>query len=401
MKKTDANIDACTTCATCTALCPVAAAVRDFPGPKMAGPAAERLRKAGAPTDAALAYCTNCKTCDITCPAGVPVAAINMRARAEYAPKHGRRLRDWLLAHGEQMAKLALPAQPLANLGMANPVTRRLLKAIGITGNRSLPRYAPRTFRRQFGQLRQQPFADKVVFFPGCFINYNDPQAGLDLVAVLQANHFEVIVPAGLACCGVPLVTGGYLDEAEQAAKRNLAVLADYARKDIPILTACTSCGLMLKQEYRELFAADGAGEVAARTWDAMEFLLSLRDAGRPNTAFRPVTGKYLYHAPCHLRAQGIGRPALELLAAVPGIAVADLDAGCCGIAGSYGFKDDRYEISMAIGQELFARIKAEQADAVLTDCGTCRLQIAHGTGAKALHPVSVLRKAYEPAYKL
>ncbi|MDR7867019.1 MAG: anaerobic glycerol-3-phosphate dehydrogenase subunit C [Sporomusaceae bacterium] len=401
MKTCNNNIDACTTCAACTALCPVTAVVRDFPGPKMAGPAAERFRKAGAPTDAALAYCTNCKNCDITCPSGVPVAALNMRARAEHVKKHGRRLRDWILAHGEHMAKLAMPGQPLTNLGMANPVTRQMLKAIGISGSRPLPRYAPRTFLRQYGKLRQQPFADKVVFFPGCFINYNDPQVGLDLIAVLQANRHQVIVPPGLACCGVPLVTGGYLEEAAAAAKRNLAALADYARQGVPILTACTSCGLMIQQEYDELLGAEGASEVAARTYDAMEFLLELHDRGRLNTAFTPVGGQYLYHASCHLRAQGIGRPALELLAALPGVTVADLDAGCCGIAGSYGFKADRYDISMAIGRELFAKIKAQPADAVLADCGTCRLQIAHGTGAKVLHPISVIRKAYEPEYKL
>ncbi len=401
MKKCNNNIDACTTCAACTALCPVAAVVRDFPGPKMAGPAAERFRKAGAPTDAALAYCTNCKNCDITCPSGVSVAALNMRARAEHVKKHGRRLRDWILAHGEHMAKLAMPGQPLTNLGMANPVTRQMLKAIGISGSRPLPRYAPRTFLRQYGKLRQQPFADKVVFFPGCFINYNDPQVGLDLIAVLQANRHQVIVPPGLACCGVPLVTGGYLEEAAAAAKRNLAVLAEYARQGVPILTACTSCGLMINQEYEELLGADGASEVAAHTYDAMEFLLGLHDQGRLNTAFTPVGGKYLYHASCHLRAQGIGRPALELLSALPGVTVADLDAGCCGIAGSYGFKADRYDISMAIGQELFAKIKAQPADAVLADCGTCRLQIAHGAGVKVLHPISVVRKAYEPEYTL
>jgi glycerol-3-phosphate dehydrogenase subunit C len=399
MKKTDHSIDACTACTSCTALCPVAAVVRDFPGPRMAGPAAERFRIAGAPPDATLAYCTNCKTCDITCPSGVPVAALNMKARAEYQQKHGRRLRDWILAHGELMAKLAMPCQPLANLGMANPVTRRILEAIGITGSRPLPPYARRTFLRQYGKLRQQPFADKVVFFPGCFINHNDPRTGLDLIAVLQANRYQVIVPEGLACCGVPLVTGGYLDEAEQAAKRNLAVLAGYAAQGIPILAACTSCGLMLKQEYGELFAADGAAAVAAHTYDAMEFLAELRAQGRLDTgfAFAPAAGRYLYHAPCHLRVQGIGRPALELLAAVPGVAVADLDAGCCGIAGSYGFKADRYDIAQAIGAELFAKIKASPAAAVLTDCGTCRLQIAHGTGAEAIHPISVLRKAYEP----
>ncbi len=396
MKKHEHNIDACTACTACTALCPVRAVVRDFPGPKMVGPAAERFRRAGAPTDAALNYCTNCKTCDITCPSGVPVAAINMRARAEHVKKHGRKLRDWILAHGEHMAKLAMSSQPLANLGMANPVTRQMLKAIGISGSRPLPRYAPRTFLRQYGKLRQQPYEDKAVFFPGCFINYNAPQVGLDLIAVLQANRYQVIVPPGLACCGVPLVTGGYLDEAEQAARRNIAALAEYAARGVPVLTACSSCGLMLKQEYGELFAADGASEIAARTYDIMEFLLELHDQGRLNIGTRSVAGRYLYHAPCHLRAQGIGRPTVELLAALPGVAVTDLDAGCCGIAGSYGFKADRYDISMAIGRELFEQIKAEPGAPVLADCGTCRLQIAHATGAETLHPVSVLRKTYE-----
>lgn len=396
MNKNCCDIDACTACSTCAALCPVAAAVREFPGPKLAGPAAERFRRAGARDDAALAYCTNCKTCEITCPSGVPVAAINMRARAEHQKKHGRKLRDWLLAHGEHMAKLALPAQPLADLGMDNPVTRQVLKAIGIAAGRPLPKYARRSFLRQFGKLRQQPCADKIVFFPGCFTNYNAPEVGLDLVAVLQANGHEVVVPKGLNCCGLPLVTGGYLEEAEAAAKRNIAVLAPYAAAGVPILAACPSCGLMLKQDYRELFAADGAAEVAAKTYDAMEFLLELRDAGRLNTAFKPGKARYLYHAPCHLRAQGIGRPTLELIGALPGVTVADLDAGCCGIAGSYGFKADRYETSLAIGRELFGRIKAAPADAVLSECGTCRLQIAHAAGAATLHPLTVLRRAYD-----
>ncbi len=399
MKKSNINIDACTSCTSCTALCPVTAAVRDFPGPKMLGPAAERFRKAGAPADAALAYCTNCKNCDMTCPSGVPVAAINMLARAEHHKKHGRKLRDWMLAHGEHLAKLAMPSQPLANLGMNNPITRQMLKALGIAGSRPLPRYAPRTFLREYGKLRQQPFADKVVFFPGCFINYNAPQVGLDLIAVLQANRYQVIVPDGLACCGLPLVTGGYLEEAEAAARRNIAALAEYAAQGLPILTCCPSCGLMIKQDYQELFAVEGAPAVAARAYDAMEFLAELLDAGRLNTDFRPIGAHYLYHAPCHLRAQGIGRPTLDLLAALPGVTVDDLDAGCCGLAGSYGFKADRYDISLAVGKELFARIKAAPAGTtVLSDCGTCRLQIAHGSGAETMHPISVLKKAYESA---
>lgn len=403
MKINKRVIDECTTCNSCTAFCPVAAVTREFPGPKLVGPAGERLRKQGGRIDAALTYCTNCKTCEITCPNGVPVAAINMAAKANYYRQHGHSLRDWILAHGELMAKLATPVSWLANLGMANPLTRKILKALGIAADkRALPAYAARTLNDEYRNLRQQPFADKVVFFPGCYISNNEPRVGLDLIAVLQKNGYEVILPPGLNCCGVPMVTGAYIEDAAAAGRRNIAILAEYVRRGYPVLTCCTSCGQMLKQEYCEQLAVgDEAAAVAAKTYDAMEFLLELHENGRLNTDFRFQAGRYLYHAPCHLRAQGIGRPALEILGLLPGIEVTDADAGCCGIAGSYGFKDDRYDISMAVGAALFAKIREVRPDAVLTDCGTCRMQITHATGAKALHPLAVLRKAYEPAYKL
>lgn len=391
------KIDNCTACASCNVACPVAAATREFPGPKLAGPAAERFRLGGSPVDQTLGFCTNCKNCDISCPAGVPISTLNMLARAEYHKKSSRSLRDWLLAHGELLAKMATPVQALANFGMTNPLTRRLLKTLGV--QRTPPAYAPATFYRLYRKLKQQPFDAKVVFYPGCYIQYNQPQIGLDFIAVMQANRYEVIVPDDTVCCGSPLVTGAYMEEAAANTRRNSAALAEWAGRGYPIVTCCTSCSLMLKQEGEELFGADAAKTVAACVYDAAELLLDMADRGDLNTDFTPPPGRFIYHAPCHLRAQGIGRPAFELLKTVLGIDVADADAGCCGIAGNYGFKAERYEISMAIGTPLFKEIQESGALAAISDCGTCRLQIAHATGIKTLHPLTVLRKGYEPAY--
>jgi len=103
-----------------------------------------------------------------------------------------------------------------------------------------------------------------------------------------------------------------------------------------------------------------------------------------------------MYHAPCHLRAQGIGLPSLELLRLVPGVQVEDLDAGCCGISGNYGYKAENYDRSMKIGENLFNAIKESRVDTVLTDCGTCRNQISHGGQVKAKHPMTILAESYK-----
>ena len=395
MKKHHNLPDECTACTSCVIHCPVTAVTAKFRGPKLSGPALERYRLLLHDEDPSLEYCSNCKNCDITCPSGVSASTMNMLARGEYYRTHKHRLRDWVLAHGEKLAKQSSPMAKLANLGMANPLTRAMVKRLGISDKRQLPRYASRTFANRFRRLKQQPYPDKVVFYPGCFINYNDPQVGMDLVAVMQANRYEVIVPEGTKCCGAPLVAGGYLDEAADNARKNIKSLGHFAAQGYPVITACTSCSLMLKREYQELFDLDESEAVAARVYDACEFLLELHDQGRLNTEFVRQNGKFIYHAPCHLRAQGMGRPALELLKMLPDIEVDDADAGCCGISGSYGFKDDKYDISMAIGAELFGRIKAARADAAVSDCGTCRMQIAHGAGVRTIHPLALLAKAY------
>lgn len=397
MKKHHNNPDSCTACTVCIANCPVTAATRKFRGPKMVGPTLERMRLSQDDIEPSLEYCTNCKNCDMSCPSGVPISTLNMLARAKYFKNRKRSLRDWILSHGEKMAKLSAATPGMANFGMK--MSRGILKRIGISDKAPLPAYAAKSFSKLFKSLKQTSYPDKVVFYPGCFINYNDPQVGMDFVAVMQANKYEVIVEEGFVCCGSPLVVNGYLDEAEENAKRNIQILKKWTDKGYPIITCCTSCGLMLKQEYQELFHIEGVAEYAKYLYDAGEFLLDLHDQGRMNMNLGTLQEKYMYHAPCHLRAQGMGLPSVDLLNLIPGLDVQDADAGCCGISGNYGFKDDKYDISMEIGSGLFQKIKESGRDTVVSECGTCRLQIGHGAKVKTLHPLTLVRRAYE-AYR-
>ena len=400
MKPID-SLDKCTTCTTCVANCPVTRATRSFRGPKLTGPASERFRLLDEMTPGpsgeieALDYCSNCKNCDIACPSGVKISTLNMMARGDWCREHKPPLRDWVLSHGTRFGSLArlFPAA-LVRFGMTNPLTRKLLDLFGVSEKAPLPVYAPKSFRRMFAEHAAggKPGIKKVVFFPGCYIEDYDPQTGMDLVVLLERAGYEVIVPQ-LGCCGLPLIANGFMDEAAEAARINGAELARLSDPDVPILTLCPSCGLMLSQEYGEFFhELEDASTIAPRVEDACEFLIGLIERGELNITPRQDTEKLIYHAPCHLRAQGIGRPGLDLMR-MAGTQIEDAQAGCCGISGSYGFKKEKYAVASAVGSELFRTVKNSGATCCISECGTCRLQISHHTGVPSMHPVSRLRR--------
>ena len=389
--------DACTACTICVAHCPVAKATMNFRGPKLTGPAYERFRLLGFGDEASLEYCSNCKNCDMSCPSGVPVATFNMLARTAYCREHPQPLRDWILAHSGDLGKLTAIAPAWAlNLGMNNPVSRLAMHALGIEKRAPLPAFGPLRQRRELGEKHRTKAAEKtVVFFPGCFIRYYDPQTGLDLVRVMELAGYTVIVPKEFECCGLPMIAGGYAGDALDKARINTMELGRWTRRNIPVITACPSCALMLKHEYQDLFPEEGLENHARNVIDACEFIMDLIRSGTLVPDGATVADKRLaYHAPCHLRAQGAGRMGLDLLRMIPGLEVADMDAGCCGISGSYGFKRGKYAIGMAVGSDLFKAMKESNATLSASECGTCRVQMQHGGGLKATHPISVMLRA-------
>ncbi|MHB1651758.1 MAG: anaerobic glycerol-3-phosphate dehydrogenase subunit C [Desulfitobacteriaceae bacterium] len=398
LKERATNLDACIKCSACSARCPVAAVYPLFPGPKSVGPDAERFRLEAVQFDpACLSYCSNCKTCEVTCPSGVHITEMILRARGKKDPNWRHSLRDTILGRAEYLGRLGTIWSGLTNSILKRTAIRWLLeKAVGISRHAPLPAYS-RKFSRQ-GRTQGIHNPKRVVYFPGCFITYNDAATGDMVVKVLEHNDYEVLVP-NFHCCGVPLEANGHFAQAKENIRHNLQLMQPYLQEGVPILTSCTSCGLALKEEYPKA-RVSGSERIGELTYDLFEFLWQMHERGELREEdFRKVTVALGYHAPCHLKAQGIGTPTVRLLRLIPGVQVQDMDAGCCGLSGSFGFKEEKYPLAMEIGGTLFQRVKsgvkAAEFQEITTECGGCQVQIEHGTGIPTRHPVWILGQAY------
>lgn len=417
------SADACLKCNACNTVCPVARVTDLFPGPKYVGPQAQRFRLdptrsphsdvarplSNASPDHTVDLCSSCGYCTTACPTDVKVAEINSRARARM--REGRRapLRDWLIGHPDILGRVGVPFAPLANFALRNRLGRLVAHAaLGIHRDAPVPAFARRTFQSRWRRRRAAAGAgggasrvlpdpsSAVVYFHGCAADHQEPHVAEAIVAVLERNGFEVLVPAQ-SCCGLPLISQGLYAHARRQAMRNFAVLGDFARRGYRIVGGSTSCTHTLKAEYREMLDLDDddARAISAATWDICEFLLALHEEGRLDSRFGTLDMDLPYHPPCQLRSHGIGAPALDLFALVPGLRARDMDHDCCGIAGTYGLKREKYDIAMAVGAPLFRRIRASGASMASCDSETCRWQIEKATGTPVRHPVEILATAY------
>lgn len=395
-----ASLDHCVKCTICETACPVAQVTPLFPGPKYEGPQAERFRQPGGSADHSVDYCSGCGICSQVCPHGVKVAEMNSRARAQLKAEHGAPLRDRVLARPGVTGPLGSPIAPVVNRVMAKGPARRLLeRAVGIHHLAPLPPYATRSFQRwargHKGNAVLRPGHRAVVYFHGCSTNWFEPDLGRMVVAVLERNGVQVRVPRQ-SCCGLPLQSNGLFDAARRTLRRLVRDLAVPGGDD-PVVASSSSCGLMLKREGREILglADDGLQSTGERTYDICEYLLDLHAQGALDTGFRPLALTVVYHAPCQLRGHCMGKPALDLLRLVPGLRVIESEADCCGIAGTYGLKKEKYEIAMAVGERLFEQVRRTAPDMVACDSETCRWQITSATDRPSVHPVELLSRAY------
>jgi glycerol-3-phosphate dehydrogenase subunit C len=391
------SLDHCVKCTICETFCPFSQVTPLFPGPKYVGPQLERYRGAGASPDASVDYCSGCGICTQVCPQGVQIAEINSQARAQLWEDRGIPLRNQVIARPSVLGRLGTPVAPLANWALQNRAMRVLAhRLVGIHHKAPMPKFAGRTFQRWAKRHRSTVSGRKVVYFHACGTNYYEPGVGEMVVAVLEHNGFYVRIPPQ-DCCGLPLQSNGNFPAARKYVRRLVSNLASYAREGWPIVANSTSCGLMLKREAHEILGVEDEDlqAVSEATYDLCEFLLDLHQRGELRTDFRPLPLTVPYHAPCQQRGHGIGKPALDLMALIPELRVIELDADCCGIAGTYGLKREKYEISMAVGERLFRDVYESGANVAACDSETCRWQIEHGTGVHAVHPVELLYRAY------
>jgi glycerol-3-phosphate dehydrogenase subunit C len=399
----ESSLDQCIKCNICTTACPVSAVTDLFPGPKYEAPQAGRFRGSSQSTpDHSVDFCSGCRVCNMVCPTGVKIAEINARARAEMVAQ-GKvspmlRLRNNMLARAELLGKLAQPIAPLANFTLNLKPARLAAEAVfGIHHQAPFPAFARQRFTTWF---RQHPAPvnphRQVVYFHGCSTQYYEPRVGRAAVRVLEANGFQVIVPPQ-NCCGLPLLSNGEFPAARRYHYNNVQHLVDYAREGIPIVGTSTSCTLTLKEEAPELLDMQDTDTllVAEHTYDFNEFLMTLLDEGSLNLDFHPLNLTLPYHIPCQYRAHRLGKPGIEVLELIPDLRVFDSQAACCGIAGTYGYKKEKYAIAMQVGEPLFEFVNESHAPFVLCDSETCRWQITHATGKPAVHPVELLALAY------
>jgi Fe-S oxidoreductase len=336
-----------------------------------------------------LDLCLECRACKAECPVGVDVARFKSEFLADYWRRHGTALHARALGNARSLARLGSALAPVANWVLGSAPVRAANEALlGIDRRRRLPAFASRTLQTR---ARGRSGGD-VRFFVDTFTNYYEPEIGVAALDVLNAAGTPASL-AGNGCCGRPQISKGLLSDARELARRNAYALYQDAAAGRPIVFCEPSCLSAVREDAPDLLqgeARDRALVVARASVLLEEFLagpgaaLSLR-AG-PTTV--------LLHGHCHQKSMGLVAPAKTVLSRIPGVTVVDPDAGCCGMAGSFGYDRSHYEVSRTIGErKLFPAVRACGDDTVVVAAGTsCRHQIHDFTGVTALHPALLLQ---------
>lgn len=394
----DNNFEQCIKCTICTVYCPVAAVNPNYPGPKQAGPDGERLRlKKFNFYDESLKYCINCKRCEVACPSNVKIGDIIQAARIKYSKKQPK-LRDYILANTDLVGTLSTPFAPIVNTTLGLKPMKAILDGVmKIDHRRTFPKYAFGTFESWYKKVakKQAAYPSQVSYFHGCYVNYNNPQLGKDLIKVMNAFGIGVQLLEKEKCCGVALISNGLIKQAQKQARTNIdSIRKSVLEKKLPVIATSSTCTFTIRDEYPHLLDVDNA-DVRENVELATRYIYRLLSQKKTKLNFK--TGekiKVAYHTPCHMEKLGWAYYSIELLKLIPNVELTVLDSQCCGIAGTYGFKKENYKTSQDIGESLFKQIEALDIDYVVTDCETCKWQIEMSTSKRCEHPISILANA-------
>ena len=324
--------------------------------------------------------CYLCDVCYMTkCPYVPPhpwnldFPHLMLRAKAVHFKKAGARFRDRLLTSTDRLGKLATIPVVVQTVNWANtaPVTRSLMeKALGVAKEAALPPYATKPFRKGFEKSLAWPVKNgqrtpgKVAIFSTCYVNYNEPGIARDLTKILAHNEIPHTIAAAEACCGMPKLELGDLEQVEKLKDINVPQLVGLAREGYAIVTPIPSCTLMFKQELPLIFPDDAdVKAVAEAMFDPFEYLVLRDKDGLLRKDFKQPLGKVSYHIPCHARVQNVGQKTREVLEWVPGTEVNTVER-CAGHDGTYGVKREFYAASMKIGKPVFAQMAQAEPDA-------------------------------------
>lgn len=386
------NFEHCIRCTICVENCPVLRVNPDFPGPKQSGPDAQRFRmEREKAVDEWVLLCSQCKRCEMSCPCGVEPAQIILQAQQRYGLQHYRTLAYLLFANNYYLSALGSLTAPIANTLARTAIGKKIFRAMGIATYIPFPKFSFRTLHNKKKNLSRS--TRKVAFFYGCFINFYRPDIGRKIIRLLTSFNIDVVLPPQW-CCGLPALGNGNWALARSFAEKNAASLSNYVDAGYEIVYTCTSCGLCLLHDYPGILKIPQGKKIAENSYDLYEYIVKLIDEGHINPQFKEVRRKLAYHIPCHLRALGIGYPATKIMAMIPGLEYKVLDDTCCGLNGSYGFKKTNESTAVQLGNRAVSLIRKTGAEAIVADCGSCRMQLGGLSGLAALDPVEIVSES-------
>lgn len=398
----DESFESCIKCTACTAVCPVSRNNPFYPGPKQSGPDGERLRLKSADFyDEALKYCTNCKRCEVACPSDVKIGDIIIRARNTHVDRQNKplmhKLRDAILSNTDLMGKLNTPLAPVVNTITGLKATRFLLeKTLNVSKHRTLPKYSFGSFRNWYLKneaKRQAQFEEKVAYYHGCYVNYNNPQLGKDLIDVFNAMGIGVMLLEKEKCCGLPLTVNGFPKRAKELASFNVNQIEKVV-EELHVVGTSSSCTMNLRDECHHILGIDNA-KIRPHLDIVTHYLYKLFQQGK-RLPLKTMPLRLAYHTACHVDKAGWAPYTLDVIRQIPGVEIVMLPSQCCGIAGTYGFKSENYEVSQAIGKNLFEHINSGGFDFVISECETCKWQIDMSSQVTCLHPITLLAMALD-----
>jgi Fe-S oxidoreductase len=360
-------------------------------------------------TEQVMDSCFQCKLCEVQCPYTprddhefkLDFPRLVHRWKAQRARTRKGSLGERVLANPDRLGALAR-----ASGGMANVLNRSRLhrlfmeKVLGVHREKLLPDFARSTFEKWARRdgLCNNTDAPEAVLFQTCFVQHNSPELGRDAIEVLQRNGVKVVCAEGFRCCGMPAWESGDLDTLRANARVNLDLLDPFVELGARVLAINPTCSMMMRREWPELLEGEDrerAQRLAPLVADVSEYLWSLRDEARFNTDFLSSPGdKVAYHAPCHLRAQAVGFPGRDLLRGIPGVKPA-MTMECCGHDGTWSMTVRGFEASARVGKKAFDGMQSADSEVWATDCPLAAIQFEQHAGRRAMHPLTVLARAY------
>jgi Fe-S oxidoreductase len=361
--------------------------------------------------------CYLCDLCYMTkCPYTPPhewnldFPHLMLRAKAVKYKKGEVSTRDKFLSDTDGLGMFAgipIVTQTVNAVNKTKPVRALMENVLGVDKDAWLPEFATTKFRSNAAKSKQHPVKDgtktpgKVAIYSTCYVNYNEPGIGHDLLAVLEHNEIPYVMVEKEACCGMPKLEQGDLQGVAEKKAINIPQLAKLAKEGYAILTPVPSCTLMYKQELPLMFPDCADTQlVKAAMWDPFEYFVARNRDGLLKTEFNHALGNVSYHIPCHSRVQNVGRKTADMLQMIPDTKVNVVER-CSGHAGTYGVKKEYHQMSLKIGKPVFKAMASEAPDYISSDCQLAGHHIEQGMEVNGLkpaemaHPLSLLRKAY------